>query len=153
MAKKRRGRRVAHRRPAASNGSSASRPVIIAVLNSNQDVLRLIRSTLEDEGYMVATEHIVSFKNGDANLAQFITDHWPAVVVYDLAPPYKENWNFLRMVRRIPEFATVPLVLTTVNKAALEQAVGETDAFELVGTRDNLAPVIERINRIIRPRR
>jgi CheY-like chemotaxis protein len=153
MAKKRQGGRVAHRGPTANNGSSASGPVIIAVLNSNQDVLRLIRSTLEDEGYTVATEHIISFRNGDVDLVQFMTDHWPAVVVYDLAPPYKENWNFLRLVRRIPEFTTVPLVLTTVNKAALEQAVGETDAFELIGTRDNLAPVIERINRIVRPRR
>jgi CheY-like chemotaxis protein len=130
--------------------SSAS---VVAVLNSNQDVLRLIRSTLQDEGYTVATEHIVNFKDGEASLSRFLTNHQPAVVVYDLAPPYEENWNFLQLLRKIPDVAAIPMVLTTVNKAALERAVGRTDAFEIVGTRDNLGPVVEEINRVFRSRR
>lgn len=125
----------------------------MAVLNSNQDVLRLIRSALEDEGYTVSTEHIVSFKNGDTNLAQFLLNHQPAVVIYDLAPPYKENWNFLQLLCDIPQVAAVPMVLTTVNKAALESVVGKTTAFEILGTRDNLGPLIEEVNRLVRTRR
>jgi hypothetical protein len=45
------------------------------------------------------------------------------------------------------------MVLTTVNKGALENAVGKTNAFELPGTRDNLAPVVAEINRSVRLRR
>jgi hypothetical protein len=45
------------------------------------------------------------------------------------------------------------MVLTTVNKAALDKVVGETKAFEILGTHDNLAPVVDHINRMLRPRR
>src|SRR5262245_2735571 len=135
-----------------SDLASPGGPFVIAVLNSNQDVLRLIRAVLEDEGYTVATEHIVSFKDGEANLAQFLLNHRPTVVVYDLAPPYKENWNFLQLLCKIPEVASIPMVLTTVNKVALEPVVGKTDTFEILGTRDNLAPLIDEINRVVRSR-
>src|SRR5262245_49857154 len=118
---------------------------VVAVLNSNQDVLRLIRSTLEDEGYEVVTEHIVHFRDGDANVVEFTTRHQPSLILYDLAPPYQENWDFLELLRRIPEVAAIPMVLTTVNKLALEKTVGQTDAFEILGTRDNLAPVVDAI--------
>jgi CheY-like chemotaxis protein len=166
----RRSRRRDHRRPTrkrqptgarsdaavsttVSDRPSAGAPFVVAVLNSNQDVLRLIRSVLEDEGYTVATEHIASFKEGHANLAQFLLNHRPAVVVYDVAPPYKENWNFLQLLCKIPQVAAIPMVLTTVNKWALESVVGKTQVYEILGTRDNLAPLIEEINRSVRARR
>lgn len=128
-------------------------PSVVAVLNSNQDVLRLIREALEDEGYAVSTEHIVNIKSGETNLAQFLQKHRPVVCVYDVAPPYKENWNFLQLLCDIPQVAAVPMVLTTVNKAALENTVGKTTAFEILGTRDNLAPLVAEINRLVRTRR
>ena len=45
------------------------------------------------------------------------------------------------------------MVLTTVNKAALETVVGKTAAFEILGTHDNLAPVVDAINQSLRARR
>jgi CheY-like chemotaxis protein len=145
------GREVARKR--ISGRSRPPRPVrVVAVLNSNQDVLRLIRGALQDEGYTVVTEHIVNFKDGAANLLGFLTAHRPAVVVYDVAPPYEENWNFLQLLCRVPEVAEIPMVLTTVNKRALEKAVGATKAFEILGTRDNLAPLVAEINRSVRSR-
>jgi CheY-like chemotaxis protein len=136
----------------ASNVPSPGASFVVAVLNSNQDVLRLIRSVLEDEGYTVATEHIMNFREGQANLTQFLLNHRPDLLVYDVAPPYKENWNFLQLLRKIPEVAAISMVLTTVNKKALENFVGKTNAFEILGTRDNLAPLIENINRSVRSR-
>jgi CheY-like chemotaxis protein len=145
-------------RSATVTGATTDRPgrpgpVVVAVLNSNQDVLRLIRSTLQDEGYAVVTEHIISFRDGDANLTRFLRTHHPSVVLYDLAPPYQENWNFLQLLCKIPEIAAIPMVLTTVNKRALENTVGKTNAFEFLGTRDNLGPVVAEINRSVRLRR
>ena len=136
-----------------TGGANPRRPVVVAVLNSNQDVLRLIHDVLQDEGYTVVTDHIHSFKDGDANLIDFLSKHRPSLLLYDLAPPYQENWNFLQLLCRVPAVASLPMVLTTVNKAALEKVVGETDAFEILGTHDNLAPVVEAINRSLRSRR
>jgi CheY-like chemotaxis protein len=139
--------------PRRTSDESLSRSAVIAVLNSNQDVLRLIHDVLQDEGYAVVTDHIHTFKDGDENLVDFLAKHRPALLLYDLAPPYQENWNFLQLLRRIPEVSSLPMVLTTVNKAALETIVGKTDAFEILGTHDNLAPVVEAINRALDSRR
>jgi CheY-like chemotaxis protein len=132
-----------------TTASPAGSPVV-AVLNSNQDVLRLIHDVLQDEGYAVVTDHIHTFKDGDANLVDFLSKHRPSLLLYDLAPPYQENWNFLHLLRRIPDVSSIPMVLTTVNKAALEKVVGKTEAFEILGTHDDLAPVVEAINRTLR---
>jgi len=139
--------------PRGTNDESVSRSAVIAVLNSNQDVLRLIHDVLQDEGYAVVTDHIHNFKDGDENLIDFLTKHRPALLLYDLAPPYQENWNFLQLLCRIPEVSSLPMVLTTVNKNALETVVGKTDAFEILGTHDNLVPVVEAINRALHSRR
>jgi hypothetical protein len=69
------------RSSAAAATAATERPnhgahFVVAVLNSNQDVLRLICSALEDEG-------------------QFLLNHQPVVFIYDVARPYKEN----RLVR------------------------------------------------------
>jgi CheY-like chemotaxis protein len=111
-------------------------------------VIRLIDETLEDEGYTVATEHVISLKDGVSNLGQFLTNHQPALILFDLSPPYQQNWNFLQLLRKIPMVQRIPIVLTTVNKVALEKTVGKTDAFELMGTREDLAPIVAEINRL-----
>ena len=136
--------------PETTAWGSRPGPRVVAVLNSNQDVLRLVHDVLQDEGYAVVTDHIHTFKDGDANLVDFLRKHRPALILYDLAPPYQENWNFLQLLCRIPEVSSIPMVLTTVNKAALETVVGETDAFEILGTHDNLAPVVDAINQSVR---
>ena len=139
--------------PRRTSDTSPFGSQVVAVLNSNQDVLRLIRDVLQDEGYAVVTDHIHSFKDGDENLVDFLTKHRPALLLYDLAPPYQENWNFLQLLCRIPEVSSLPMVLTTVNKAALEAVVGKTEAFEILGTHDNLVPVVDAINRASHSRR
>lgn len=139
--------------PQDTGGTSPQPSPVVVVLNSNQDVLRIVHDVLQDEGYAVVTDHIHTFKDGDANLVDFLRKHQPALLLYDLAPPYQENWNFLQLLCRIPEVSSIPMVLTTVNKAALDKVVGETKAFEILGTHDNLAPVVDHINRMLRPRR
>jgi CheY-like chemotaxis protein len=139
--------------PRSTSGASPQGSPVVVVLNSNQDVLRVIHDVLQDEGYAVVTDHIHTFKDGDANLVDFLAKHQPSLLLYDLAPPYQENWNFLQLLCRIPQVSSIPMVLTTVNKAALDKVVGKTEAFEILGTHDNLAPVVDAINRLLHSRR
>jgi len=139
--------------PRTTSGESPPGSPVVVVLNSNQDVLRVIHDVLQDEGYAIVTDHIHTFKDGDENLVDFLRKHRPALLLYDLAPPYQENWNFLQLLCRIPEVSSIPMVLTTVNKAALETVVGKTEAFEILGTHDNLATVVDAINRSLRSQR
>lgn len=121
-------------------------PAVVAVINSNADLVRIVREMLEDEGFSVATIHISQIKQGQESLLQFLADHEPAVVIYDIAPPYSENWRFLQLLQQVPQFAERGLIVTTVNKHAMEAEVGANGAFEIVGTRDNFAPVMSAVN-------
>ena len=78
--------------------TSAERPVI-AVFNSSDDTVELLRTALEHEGFQTVVGHIPDLKKGELDLVGFIEHHSPNVIVYDISPPYEQNWAFLRLVR------------------------------------------------------
>lgn len=125
-------------------------PRTVAIINSNDDLVRIVREVLEDEGYNAVSGHVTDIKSGKLDLERFLAKHQPDAVVYDIAPPYYENWTFLQRLLRRPEFRGPVLIITTVNKRALEREVGRTDAFEVVGTRAGLAPLVDAVNRRVR---
>jgi DNA-binding response OmpR family regulator len=56
------------------------------------------------------------------------------VVLFDISPPYAENWQFFKTLRAARAMGTRGLVLTTTNKDRLDEVVGEdSTAFEIVG--------------------
>ena len=116
---------------------------MIAVINSNDDLVGLLREALEDEGMAVVTNHIHDIKSGREDLPRFLKKHDPDVIVYDLAPPYCDNWRFLGLLRE--PFGDRGLVLTTVNRKALAQAVGRVDVHEIEGRRTDLSRVVRRV--------
>jgi CheY-like chemotaxis protein len=118
------------------------RPVV-AVINSNDDLVALLREVLEDDGLQVVTTHIRQIKSGQEDLPRFLREHDPDAIVYDLAPPYPENWKFLRLLR--DTFGARPVVLTTVNRKALTRAVGRVDAHEVEGRRTDLSRVVRAV--------
>ena len=135
----------------AGAGSSASgaqdgatRP-IIAVFNSSNDTVDLLRTVLEQEGFQTVAGHIPEIKQGAVDFISFIEHHAPTVIVYDVSLPYEANWNFLRLIRSSEAVAGRPFVLTTTNKPALDALVGETDALEIIGKPYDLRQVVEAV--------
>jgi hypothetical protein len=73
------------------------------------------------------------------------------VVVYDIAVPYEDNWTFFQTLKKLPETRNRRFVVTTVNKRALDQRVGQTDAVEIRGGRaDDLDPVVEAVQKQVK---
>ena len=118
--------------PKISPDPGPRRP-IIAVFNSSNDTVDLLRTALEAEGFHTVVGHIPDVKSGELDLVDFIEHHAPAVIVYDISPPYEANWTFLRLVRNLEPVKGRRFVLTTTNKPALDKLVGETDALEIIG--------------------
>jgi DNA-binding NtrC family response regulator len=106
----------------------------VAVINSNEDTVEMLRQALQHSGFTsVVTAHIHDFKTGIADFPKFVTLHDPLVFVYDIAIPYDQNWTFLRLLLDSEQMRGRKVVLTTTNKKRLEEMVGPTDAFEIVG--------------------
>jgi CheY-like chemotaxis protein len=125
-------------------GSTGSKPTI-AVFNSSEDTVELLRTALEAEGFQTVAGRIPDVKKGDLDLIDFVNHHTPSVILYDISPPYDANWRFLRLVRSSESLKKHQFVLTTTNKPALEQLVGETEALEIIGKPYDLRQVVDAV--------
>ncbi|HKW92544.1 MAG TPA: hypothetical protein VJX92_11630 [Methylomirabilota bacterium] len=122
--------------------SSAGAKPIVAVFNSSNDTVEMLRTILEAQGFHTIAGHISELKKGELDFISFIEHHRPAVIVYDVSLPYDTNWNFLKLVRSARPVQACRFILTTTNKPALDQLVGETEAIEIIGKPYDLDRVV-----------
>jgi two-component system response regulator (stage 0 sporulation protein F) len=123
--------------------------VAVAILNTNDDMLRLLQSMVEAAGFTSVGAHVDEVGRSADTLQEFLRRHDPQVVLYDVSPPYAENWATFVWVRDA-ELSRGPsrrFLVTTTNKQALEERVGPTDAIELVGERVDRDAIVAAIRR------
>src|SRR5258705_9571191 len=96
-------------------GSTGSKPTI-AVFNSSDDTVELLRTALEAEGFQTVAGHIPDVKKGDLDLIDFVNHHTPAVILYDISPPYDANWRFLPLGRSPGSLEKNPFVPLPTHK-------------------------------------
>jgi DNA-binding NtrC family response regulator len=119
---------------------------VVAVINSSEDTVEMLRTCLQLRGFRgVVTAHIHDFKTGEADFLKFIAEHDPAVIVYDVSIPYDKNWTFLQLLLDTDVMRSRKVVITTTNKRRLEELVGPTDAFEIVGKPYDLDQIVEAV--------
>jgi CheY-like chemotaxis protein len=111
---------------------------LIAVINNDPELINLLVTWFEAHDLRAVSASLADFRRGHEDLEVFIEKHGPKVIVFDIGMPYQPNWDFLCVLRLLPEIARVPIVVTTSNKAALEKKVGQTDAHEILGYPEDL---------------
>jgi CheY-like chemotaxis protein len=102
-------------------------PRIVAVLNSNEDLVRLIREALHGEGYLTIGHHIADLRDGHTDISRFLHDRNPPVIIYDLAPPFMLNWQFLGLLRKHPQMKNRTIILVGMDDD-LRQLVAAVNA-------------------------
>jgi CheY-like chemotaxis protein len=124
------------------------RAPVVAVINSNDDLVAALANELKQEGYTPVTAHVADIKSGSEDFIAFLQRHEPDLIIYDIAVPYEDNWTFLGMLRTLPQCQHIPFVITTVNKRVLDSRVGPTDALEIVGGHaDDVEPTLEAVRK------
>jgi DNA-binding NtrC family response regulator len=119
---------------------------VIAVVNSSEDTVDMLRQLLEQHGFTsIVTGHVHDIKMGQMDLPGFMAQHDPAVVVYDISIPYEQNWTFLKLLLDTESMRGRKMVLTTTNKARLEELVGPTGTFEIVGKPYDLEKIVSAV--------
>lgn len=108
---------------------SSALPALIACVDSNEDVLLLLRDQMVDAGYRAVT-FTSPIRYGPQPAVDFLTYLAPRLAIYNISPPYRQSWaEYEHLCREVPE---CPIVPTTTNKDALERMIGPSPALEVL---------------------
>jgi len=117
----------------------------VGILNAAEDMVDTLRAFLREEGYAICAASIPDFKYGRLDASAWLGALAPTAILYDIPPPYEENWAFSQWVRALPAAAGHRFILTTPNEAGLERVVGPTDAIEFAGESFDLGEILDRV--------
>ncbi len=125
----------------------------VAVFNANDDVVEMLRLALERSGFLVVSGHVDDARRGALLLSTFVAEHDPAVIVYDIAPPYEVHWSFFEHVRGQPYMKGRQFVITSTNVQRVREQIGiEEPIFEIVGKTEDIEPIVAAVKMASRAR-
>ncbi|HVL68236.1 MAG TPA: hypothetical protein VM364_13315 [Vicinamibacterales bacterium] len=126
------------------------RPPVIAILNSNDDTVEMLRMAFENEGIVAVSAHVSDLRRGEIDFSGFLREHDPRVILYDLVPPYERSWLFLQHLRGTSAGADRHYVLTSTNPARVRQIAGiDEQVFEIIGKPYDLNLIVEAVKRVL----
>jgi DNA-binding response OmpR family regulator len=108
---------------------------VVALFNASDDTVEMVQGMLNASGFSCLVGcHFADLKKGNIDFARYLSAHEPEVVIFDISPPYFENWHFFKTLRDGQAMAGRGLVVTTTNKERLDETVGhDSEALEIVG--------------------
>ncbi len=134
-------------------GFMASAPPVVAILNTNDDIVEILRFGIERAGLIAVSAHVDDIRRGHANLEDFIREHEPAVIIFDVAPPYDSSWRYLARLRELPLMAGRQWVITSTNVARARELGGaDKDVFEIVGKPYDIDKLVDVVREAARAR-
>jgi DNA-binding NarL/FixJ family response regulator len=124
---------------------------VAAVVNTNPDVVELLKARIEAAGFVVLIMHIADIRAGldvDAVLKQ----HDPKVIVYDVVAPFERNWRFLQHLRETM-FKDRQFVLTSPNAAAFTRRIGKDQkVYEIIEDGSDIDAIVQAVREAARAR-
>jgi CheY-like chemotaxis protein len=126
--------------------SHTPQPLVAAVFNTSPDIIDLLRRALEPAGIVVVSLFTYQIREGGVNVEDFLRQHNPHVVVYDIAPPYDANWQLFRHIRAMESMRDRRIVLTSINPRRVEELTGVDErVYEVVGKPLDLDQIVRAV--------
>src|ERR1700682_482058 len=116
--------------------SRKTREGIVALFNANDDMIHLIQDVLTEAGgvQLLVWWRLADVKNRVVYFVKYLNKYNPEVVIFHISPPYEENWQFFQTLRDSEAMHGRGEVLTTTNKARLDEILrANSYALEVVG--------------------
>ena len=124
---------------------------VAAVVNTNPDLVELLKARIESAGFVVLVLHIAEIRAG-LDLEAVMAQHDPQVIVYDIVMPYERNWRFFEHLRGTA-FKNRRFVLTTPNAAALRRQLGRDEAvYEIIDDGADVDAIVQAVREAARAR-
>jgi DNA-binding response OmpR family regulator len=126
------------------SGSTRTAQGIVALFNASDDTIDMVQKLLTASGreQVLIWCHFADLKKGIIDFGKYMEKHNPEVVIFDLSPPYDENWRFFKTMRDAKTMQGRGIVLTTTNKNRLDEVLGEDSrALEVVGRAKDLREI------------
>ena len=126
-------------------------PTTVALFNASDDTVEMVKRMLDTIGiHSLISCHFADLKKGNIDVNAYLVTHDPAVVIFDISPPYLENWEFFKTMRAAKEMESRGIVLTTTNKLRLDELIGQNSAaLEVVGKPYDLEQISDAIKKAL----
>jgi DNA-binding response OmpR family regulator len=127
-------------------------PPVVVLINASDDTVDMVSRMLDVKGICCLTTcHFADLRKGIIDFDEYLINNNPAVVIFDISPPYMENWKFFRSMRDSQAMKARGIVLTTTNKMRLDEIVGnDSHAIEVVGKPYDLQQISDAIETALR---
>jgi DNA-binding NarL/FixJ family response regulator len=127
------------------------RQPVVAVVNTNPDLVELLKARIEAAGFVVLVMHIEDIRAG-LDVGSVLAQHDPEVIVYDVVMPYDRNWRFLEHLRETT-FKNRRFVLTTPNENGIRKLVGRDDkVYEVLDDGGDVDAIVQAVREAARAR-
>ena len=126
---------------------------VVAVVNTSPDTVDLLRDTVERAGFLVVSCYSHDIREGRLDFEAFMRAHKPAVIAYDIAPPYDRNISLYRHVRTMDATTGVQFVITATNADRVQKLLGHDErVYEVVDRNEDLGKIVDAIKQASKSR-
>lgn len=117
----------------------------ILVVDDDPQIVRLVRSYLEQAGYQVLTA-----ADGEAAL-QMLRSERPDLMILDVMLPGRDGWEIIHLVRGDAQLASMPIIMLTARIEDTDRIVGlELGADDYMTKPFNPREVLARVRAVLR---
>lgn len=123
---------------------------IVAILNGNLEVTEVLEESLQNEGFKTVSALVSAVSQGKEGVFNFMKKYNPAVIIYDVPPPYESNINLLNFVKVTSGLDSECIIITSTNSKALKKVEGIDPAVEIIEKPYDLNLLIKKVQEKIK---